>query len=83
MALDKNVLGPALYAALAPFDNQTVDQLVEVYGSIEGARQAMFVAMGGAIIDHFKASGVLTVPGIGLFAGTTAVTGQSVTGKIS
>ena len=83
MALDKNILGQAIYTALGVFDNLPSDQLIQQYGSIEQARQAMCVALAGSIIDHFTSAGVLTVPGTGMVAGSSPVTGTSITGKLS
>lgn len=68
---------------MTPFENVTSDQLVEQYGDMESARKAMFVQMAGAFIDHFKTYASLSVPGLGLAAGSTPVAGTSTTGKIS
>ena len=82
MALDKNILGPAIKAVLDAYDNLTNDQLIAAHGDLESARTAVCVDLAGAIIDHFKNHGVLNVPGTGLVAGATAVTGESVTGNL-
>lgn len=78
MALDKMTLGADLYDRAQSFND--VDIAPE---DLEQARFDFWVAIAEGIIEHFKANGELTVPGAGLMAGTTAVTGSSVTGKIS
>ena len=85
MALDKDILGTALHNARQTFANQSFDDLIAIYGTLDGIRLAASKADAQAIIDHFKANGVLTVPGAGLVApsGGGAVTGNSITGKIA
>ena len=83
MALDKDILGQAIYTVLGQFDNITNDQLIEQYGSMEEFRKALCIALAGSIIDHFKSNAVLTVPGTGMVAGSSPVTGVSTTGKLS
>lgn len=78
MALDKEVLGLDLYNRAKAFND--VDIAPE---DLEAQRLAEWKAIAEGIIEHFKTNGVLTVPGTGLVAGATAVTGSSVTGKIS
>lgn len=84
MALNKDVLGLALYNKRVAFNDKTYDDLVQQYGTIEAARLAACEADAEAIIDHFKNNGVLIVPAAGLIApsGGGAVTGQSQTGHI-
>lgn len=79
MPLDKDILGQALYVDLSTFNNKDINET----GDIEAARLAFCKRMAETIIDHFKNNGKLTVPGTGLFAGATAVTGTSLTGTIS
>jgi len=81
--LDKVTLGQAIYAARQVFDDKTVDQLIEEYGSLDNARKAICEAEAQAIIDHFKSNAVLTIPGTGLVAGSSAVTGVSTTGTLT
>jgi len=80
--LDKVTLGQAIYSARQSFNDMTIDQLIATYGSLDDARKAICEAEAQAIIDHLKNNAVLNVPGLGLVAGTNAVTGASTTGKI-
>lgn len=80
--LDKDVLGQALYDKRKVFDDLTYDEIVSEYGSIEAARLAACKADAEAIINHFKTAAQLSVPGTGLAAGSSPVTGISVTGTI-
>lgn len=82
MALNKDVLGTALYNARLPFMNMNIDQVIATYGTIEAYRLAIAKADADEIIKHFKANIQITIPGTGLTAGATAVTGASVTGTI-
>jgi len=82
MALDNSILGEAIYEARSIFTNQTYDELITTYGSLEAARLAICKAEAAAIISHFQTSGELHVPALGFMAGTVAVTGNSITGKI-
>ena len=79
MALNKDVLGVALYNREQAYNNKTPAEL----GDLETARQNFWKGMADEIINHFKNNGVLTVPGLGLTAGATAVTGTSISGTIS
>jgi hypothetical protein len=84
MALDKDILGQALYDMRNNFfNNQTLAQLEATYGTIESARLEGCKKEAEVIIDHFKNNAVLHVPGAGLTAGATAVTGQSNTGTLT
>lgn len=83
MALDKDILGQALYDMRNTFfNNQTLAQLEATYGTIENARLEGCKKEAEVIINHFKNFGTLNVPGTGLVAGPTAVTGTSVTGTM-
>lgn len=82
MALDQNVLGQLLFNNRIVFNNKTKDQLIAQYGSLDAALLEACKADAKAIIDHFKADGVLRVPGLGLVSPTGNVTGTSTTGKI-
>ena len=78
MALDKDVLGTAMKTAADAFN--------EVYISpadLDAQRLQYWKNIAEAIISHFKSNGVLNVPGIGLNAGSVAVSGASVTGTIT
>lgn len=85
MALDKDVLGAALKTVRDNFSNKTKDQLIAIYGDEDAIRLAACKAEAAAIINHFKAQAVLTVPGTGLIApsGGGAVTGTAATGTLS
>jgi len=78
MALDKDVLGLDLYNRAASFNDVAIDP-----ADLEAQRLSWWQNIAEGIINHFKANGVLTVPGLGLTAGATAVTGSSTTGNIS
>ena len=81
--LNKDILGQALYDSRKVFDGLTVDQIIAQYGSLELARLAACKADAQVIIDHFKSNIVVSIPGTGLVAGTSAVTGVSNTGTIN
>ena len=82
MSLNANTLGQALHDARQPFNDKSMADLIATYGTLDEVRLALAKADAGAIIDHFKANGVLHVPGTGLLAGSVAVTGNSITGTI-
>ena len=77
-----DILGQALYDSRKVFDDMTVNQLINQYGSLEGARLAACKADAQAIINHITANAFLSIPGIGMVAGTNPVTGISTTGTI-
>lgn len=81
--LDKDVLGQALYEARNQFDNLSNDAIIAQFGSLEDFRLAVCKSDAKVIIEHFTANAKLTIPGLGLVAGTNAVTGTSVTGTLS
>lgn len=76
MALNKDVLGLDLYNRANNYNEVNIVDL-------EAARLAFWKNIAEGIIEHFKSNGVLHVPGLGLTAGATAVTGQSNTGTIT
>jgi hypothetical protein len=80
MALDKDILGQALYDDLSFFNNKNKDEI----GDIETARLNFCKQMAETIINHFKENILLTIPGTGLVApsGGGPVTGASITGTI-
>lgn len=84
MALNKDVLGLALYNARQPFMDKNIDEVIATYGSIEAYRLAIAKADADEIIKHFKANIQITIPGAGLVApsGGGPVTGASTTGTI-
>ena len=81
MALNKDILGQAIYNVRNAFSNKTVSQLETQYGTLEAARLECAKQEAEAIINHFKAT-VVHVPGAGLTAPNGPVGGQSITGKI-
>lgn len=84
MPLNKDVLGADLYAVRNNFSNQTKAQLEATYGSVEAARLAACKAEAEAIINHFKANSLLTIPALGFISASPGqpVTGTSITGTI-
>ncbi|RTL47462.1 MAG: hypothetical protein EKK39_14250 [Sphingobacteriales bacterium] len=83
MALDKNILGTALFNVAQNYNDVGVDTTNAA--AMDAYRQQFWTDVADTIINHFKINGVLTVPGTGLVApsGGGPVTGTSVTGKIS
>lgn len=75
--LDKNVLGLDLYERAQAFNDVDIDP-----ADLEARRLEWWTTIAEGIIDHFKNNATLQVPGTGLAAGATAVTGTSVTGTI-
>jgi hypothetical protein len=59
MALDKDELGLLLYNAREAFCNKTYEELINMYGDLNGVRLAAAKADAEAIINHFKANGVI------------------------
>lgn len=78
MALNKDVLGTALYNVRQAWNNKSYDDLLTEHGTMEAARLAMCKAEADVIITHFKtnADGVYQ-PG-SLIAGANAVTNVGV-----
>jgi hypothetical protein len=76
MALNKDILGTDLYNRANAYNEVDITD-------IEAARLAFWKNVAEGIINHFKDNGVLTVPGLGLVAGSVAVTGNSITGNLS
>lgn len=68
MALDKDILGTALYNTAQNWNDQQ-------FADINVSRQAFWKAIAEVIINHFKVNGVVVVPGTGLTAGADPVTG--------
>ena len=83
MALNADILGQALYDVRQAFSDQTYDEIIALHGTLEAARLAEAKQEATVIINHFKTAAKLTVPGTGLTAGATAVTGSSITGTLS
>jgi hypothetical protein len=77
MALNKDILGTALYTRATNFNDKNIENM-------EQARQDFWKAMAEEIINHIKTNATLNVPGTGLTtaAGGGPVTGISITGTI-
>ena len=78
MALNKDVLGAALYSRRNSFNDKTLDELIAEYGTLENLRLAICKADAEEIINHFKSAALITLNPAGLTAGATAVTGTAV-----
>lgn len=78
MALNKDILGLDLYNRCNAYNEVDITD-------IEAARLAFWKNVAEGIITHFKANGILTIPGTGLVApsGGGVVTGLSVTGNLT
>ncbi|HLO38375.1 MAG TPA: hypothetical protein VK173_07795 [Lacibacter sp.] len=57
MALDKDILGQALYDARVAFSNKNYDEIIATYGTMEAYRLAAAKADAEAFINHFKTYG--------------------------
>lgn len=77
MALNKDILGQALYDVEVQYNDADIDD-----ADLPAKRLEMNVKMAEVIINHFKANIKITIPGTGLTVGSTAVTGTSTTGTI-
>lgn len=77
MALNKDILGTALYNKASNFNDKSID-------NIDQARRDFWKAMAEEIINHIKTNATLNVPGTGLTtaSGGGPVTGLSTTGTI-
>lgn len=73
MALDKDILGTALYNAFDEFNNKTPAEV----GNIETARLNFCKVMAHEIIEHIKANAIITLDPIGLTAGVNPVIGSA------
>lgn len=78
MALDKDILGLAIYNVRNVYSNKTAAQLIATYGDLEAARLHAAKAEAEAIIDHFKTFGEGKYQTGTLTAGATAVTNVGV-----
>lgn len=76
MALNKTTLGLDLKNRAEAFNETDIVDL-------DAARLQFWTTIAEGIIEHFKNNGVLTVPGAGMTAGATPVTGTSTTGTLS
>jgi hypothetical protein len=79
MALDKDILGQALYDARAAFNEKTMDQLLAIHGDIETARLAACKIDADVIINHIKQYAEGKYQAGTLIAGANAVTAVGVT----
>ena len=76
MALDKDILGLDLKNRAQAYNEVDIVDL-------DAARLAFWTTIADGIISHFKNNAVLHVPGTGMAAGATPVTGTSNTGTIT
>lgn len=63
MPLNKDSLGTAIYNVRQAFNDKSMEDLLTEYGTFEDARLAEAKKEAEAIIDHFKANGLILVPG--------------------
>ena len=82
MALDKDILGQALYDYRTAFNNKTVDQLSATYGNIEAARLACAKGEAEIFINHFKNNAEGEYQAATLTAGNIAVTRVGISANI-
>jgi hypothetical protein len=84
VALDKDILGQAIYDIRNAFNNKTIDDILLDYPTIEDARLDIAKKEAKAIIDHFIANIKITIPATGLISAASGspVTGSAVTGTI-
>ena len=77
MALNKDLLGSALYNRAQNYNDQDIE-------NIDQARRDFWNAIAEEIVNHIKSNASLTVPGTGLVApsGGGPVSGISTTGTI-
>ncbi|HMO63293.1 MAG TPA: hypothetical protein PKC39_14505 [Ferruginibacter sp.] len=75
MALNKDILGEALHAIRQDFNEKSIEELLQMYNTMEAARLAYSKKEAEVIINHFKNNAV--VPGTGLVAPNGAVSGQA------
>lgn len=61
MALDKDVLGLALYNIRNDFNNKQLNELLMMYTTLENARVAYAKKEAEVIINHFKNNALVTV----------------------
>ena len=73
MALNKDILGLAIYTALEDYNNKPPDDIADM----EAFRLAACKVIAHEVIEHFKANAVITLAPLGLVAGVTAVTGTA------
>lgn len=71
MALNKDILGEALYNKSKLWNDKNPDEI----GDIEDARKAFWTAIAEEVINHFKMNAV--IPGAGLVAPNGAVSGAA------
>lgn len=61
MAMDKDILGNALYAVRQSFSDKSMDDLIAQYGTIEAIRVAACIQEADVIINHLKNYGEINV----------------------
>jgi len=61
MALNKDILGAAIYTVRKKYSSKTAPQLIAQYGSLDKAQLAMATDEAAAIIKHFTTLGNVQV----------------------
>lgn len=74
MALDKDILGQALYDFRAGFNGKTIEELETEFGTLEGARLAMAKGEAEIFINHIKNNAEGEYQNGSLIAGPNPVT---------
>jgi hypothetical protein len=78
MALDKDILGTALYTVRQSYVNRDYNSLIAQYGNLNAARLAQAKDEAEVFIDHIKNFAQINATvGIGLTASTFPVEGLS------
>jgi hypothetical protein len=78
MALDKDILGTAIYNVRQSYVNRDYNDLISEFGNMDAARLAQAKDEAHAIIDHFKNyAQINATTGVGLTAGVNPVVGES------
>ncbi|MBS1641540.1 MAG: hypothetical protein JSR11_03595 [Bacteroidetes bacterium] len=75
MALNGDILGDEVYNIRKSYSDKTLQQLIDDYGSLDGARLQECKDEMNAIVNHFKTNG--TIPAIGFAAPNGPVTGTA------
>jgi hypothetical protein len=74
MALNKDILGTALFNYRQTFNNKTANDLITTHGNLDNARLEFAKGEAEIIIEHFKTYAVGIYQAASLTAGATAVT---------
>ncbi len=82
MALNKDILGTALYNFRSGFNDKTIEEIELTFGNIETARLELAKGEAEIIIDHFKNNAEGEYQAGTLIAGANAVTRVGTTANI-